>query len=67
MTGPRKPEPDVIDRANRTPRGRWEIHDPADSIRPDGWLVWGGGTFAGAERIDDAIQAWRAAARKAWR
>ena len=47
--------------------GRWEMHDPADPIRPDGWLVWGGGVFAGAERIDDAIKAWRAAARKAWR
>lgn len=66
MTGPRKPEPDVIDRANRT-RGRWERHDPADPIRPDGWLVWGAGTFAGADRIDDAIKAWRAATRKAWR
>ena len=73
MSGRRKPEPTLIERANATPDhgwsppAGWTPHQDSDPIAPDGWLVWGHGTFAGAATIDEALKLWRAAVTAGWR
>lgn len=64
--GRRKPEPTHVNRAWFDGR-HWLEEGRASKLLQPGWLVGGEGTFAGAERIDDAIKAWRDAVRAGWR